>query len=262
MDALTEGKSGRRNPTPVRIVSDTQIERPDLVALVTDSIRQQILDGVYTPGSVLPGQGKLAATYNVSVNVIREALRNLRSLGLVEVSQGRSPHVRGLSTDASISAFTVMLSHVHGSLNHLMETRAPLEIQVASLAAERATPEHIERITQAIESMKRAHGPQALVQCDQAFHRSLAVATGNPVLVVMIDTLAGLQVRFTQEAHTWPGITESTIAEHTRILRAIQSHDAKAAGQLMLEHLNAVQQRIPSGSDPAVPLPEDAFVQP
>jgi GntR family transcriptional repressor for pyruvate dehydrogenase complex len=240
------------------ILTTTPIERPDLVALVTDSIRQRILDGTYPPGSALPAQGKLAAAFNVSVNVIREAMRNLRSLGMVEVSQGRCPQVKGGTPEASINAFSIMLAHAHGSLYHLMESRVPLEIQVATLAAERATPEDVTRIAQTIANMKKANDPETLSRCDQTFHRSLAKATGNPILLVMVDTLAGLQTQLTRDAHASLGITERSIAEHTRILEAVRHHDEKSAGQAMLEHLEAVLRRIPSGQDPSAPLSEDA----
>ncbi len=244
---------------PQSIVPSMSIKRPDLVAIVTDSLRQQILDGIHPPGAELPAQGKLAATYNVSVNVIREALRNLRSLGMVEVSQGRCPQVRGMNADASINAFSVMLSHANGSLYHLMEARAPLEIQVATLAAARATPENVAMMAHAIADMKATQDPQTLSRCDQAFHRNLAMATGNPLLLAMVDTLASLQINLTKEAHTYVGITEASIAEHTCILEAVQRHDEKGAGQAMLRHLDAVLQRIPKGQDPDAPLPQEMF---
>jgi DNA-binding FadR family transcriptional regulator len=240
------------------LLTGAPIERPDLVALVTDSIRQRILDGTHPPGSTLPAQGKLAATFNVSVNVIREAMRNLRSLGMVEVSQGRCPQVKGGNPEASINAFSIMLAHSNGSLYHLMESRVPLEIQVATLAAERATPEDVARIGQTIADMKATDDPERIVRCDQAFHRSLAKATGNPILLVMVDTLSGLQCQLMRDAHVFLGITERTIGEHNRILEAVQRHDEKAAGQAMLLHLEAVLQRIPNGQDPSAPLTENA----
>ena len=255
------GVSSGQNASGPRVTPVLPIERPDLVALVTDSIRQRISDGVHPPGSPLPAQGKLAATYNVSVNVIREALRNLRSLGMVEVSQGRCPQVRGMNSEASINAFSVMLSHANGSLYHLMEARVPLEIQVATLAAERATPEHLASIAQMIAAMKATHDPQALSEHDQEFHRRLALATGNPLLVAMVGTLSGLQCKLTCAAHTYAGITERSIAEHIRILEAVTNHDEKSAGQLMLQHLEAVLQRMPRGQDPAAPVPKSDFEQ-
>jgi DNA-binding FadR family transcriptional regulator len=230
------------------------IKRPDLVALVTESLRQQILDGVHPPGSELPAQGKLAATYNVSVNVIREAMRNLRSLGMVEVSQGKCPQVKGMNTEASIDAFCVMLCHAGGSLYHLIEARTPLEIQIATLAAERATPADLTKIARALEDMKAAQDAQALVKCDQAFHYSLAAATGNPLLMVMVETMAGLQCRLTAEAHSCAGITAQSIAEHEQILAAIQNHDERTARQAMLKHMEAVLQRLPADHEASAPL--------
>jgi GntR family transcriptional regulator, transcriptional repressor for pyruvate dehydrogenase complex len=232
------------------------IERPDLVASVTDSIRRQILDGIHAPGSVLPAQGRLASEFKVSLNVIREAMRNLRSLGMVNVSQGRCPRVRAVNPEASLNAFTIMLSHCKGSLRHLMESRLPLEIRVATLVAARARPEDIARIAQTIADMKGAEDPKAISQCDQAFHSGLAKATSNPLLRVMVDALAGLQCRLLQEAHADAGITEGAIAEHSRILEAVRRHDEEAAGQAMREHLEGVLRKIPNNQDLSAPLSE------
>lgn len=229
-------------------------ERPDLVARVTDSIRQKILDGLHPPGSPLPGQGKLAAQYNVSVNVVREALRNLRSLGMIQVSQGRLPQVRGMNTEASINAMLAMLYHAKGSLCHLMETRVPLEVRTATLAAERCTPEDVSKCAGIIDEMETTRSPSALGRYDQAFHRGLATAARNPLLLVMVDTLSGLQCNLMQEAHVLPVVTENSIEGHRRILKAVQDHDRGAAAQAMLEHLEVVRRILPSGQDPAAPL--------
>lgn len=244
---------------PPDIAPATPIKRPDLVALVTESVRQRILDGTYPPGSELPAQGTLAANFDVSLNVVREAMRNLRSLGMVEVSQGRCPTVRGSNPEASINAFFVMLSHAHGSLYHLIESRIPLEIQVATLAAERATPENIARLAEVIDDSRKTHDPQGLSLLDQSFHRYLAETTGNPLLMVMIDTLAGLQCQLTQQAHASSQVTEASIAEHVQILKAVEAHDEKAAGQAMLRHLEAVLLRIPKDRNPTAPLTESEF---
>ena len=245
------------------VVPGAPIKRLDLVALVTDSIRQQILDGIHPPGAELPAQGKLAATYNVSVNVIREALRNLRSLGMIEVSQGRCPQVKGMDPEASIAAFSILLSHAHCSLYHLIEARIPLEREVARLAAERVAPEDLARIAHVLSDMKDARDPETLARCDQAFHRSLAAATRNPLLVAMVETLAGVQTKYTQEAYdVFAGLSEASVAEHDRIFEAIKRRDPNATEQAMLQHLRAVLQRIPRNLDPDAPMPEEAFTTP
>jgi DNA-binding FadR family transcriptional regulator len=257
-------ESGPGAPTGFpSIVPGAPIKRLDLVALVTDSIRQQILDGVHPPGAELPAQGKLAATYNVSVNVIREALRNLRSLGMIEVSQGRCPQVKGMDPEASIAAFSIMLSHAHCSLYHLIEARIPVEREVARLAAERAAPEDMARIAHVLDEMKSARDSQALAKCDQAFHRSLATATRNPLLAAMVETLAGVQTQYTQNAYeVYAGLSQASVAEHERIFEAIRRRDPNATEEAMLHHLRAVLQRIPKNLDPTAPMPEEAFTAP
>ncbi|MBN2292207.1 MAG: FadR family transcriptional regulator [Pirellulales bacterium] len=227
------------------ITQGTRSKQIDLVSLVTNSIRERILDGTHPAGSTLPAQGELALTYNVSRNVIREAMRDLQSLGMVEVSQGRYPQVKHIDTEASVNAFSIMLAHCDGSMWHIMESRVPLEIQVATLAAERATPEDLKKISHAMDVMEETDDPQTLSECDQAFHCSLARAAGNPLLQTMVDTLSGLQCQFMQEAHQREGITRAAISEHHRIFEAVENHDEKAAGQAMLQHLEAVLRRLP-----------------
>lgn len=256
--------SEQRLETSTARINSTGIEpiqRTDLVAMVTESLRRQILDQVYPPGAELPAQSKLATLYNVSVNVIREALRNLRSLGMVEVSQGRCPQVKHMGAEASIDAFSVMLSQTNASLYQLMEARAPLEIRVATLAAERATPDDVAEITRAFENMTTANDAETASRCDRAFHRSLAAATKNPLLVAMVETLSGLQTFLTRDAYNYMGIKESAVTEHAAILKAVQDHDAQAAAQLMLQHLEAVHERIPRNLDPAAPLPPQELPQ-
>jgi DNA-binding transcriptional regulator YhcF (GntR family) len=99
------------------------IDRPDLVTHVTAGLRKHILAGKLQPGSELPPEAKLAESFGVSRTVIREAMRHLRSQGLVEVMRGRKPRVKAVSTEASVDAINLLLQRAEASLPHLLEAR-------------------------------------------------------------------------------------------------------------------------------------------
>ena len=93
--------------------------RVDLVSNVTDWIRREILSGNLSVGNKLPAEGKLADEFGVSRNVVREAMRNLRSMGLIEISQGRAPRVKASDPETAIIAMESLLRDSENRLIHL-----------------------------------------------------------------------------------------------------------------------------------------------
>lgn len=214
-----------------------QFERIDLVARVTDWIRGEILSGKLAPGAKLPSEGNLAAEFGVSRNVIREAMRNLRSMGLVEISQGRAPRVKASDPETAVIALESLLRDSDNRLIHLTEVRYALEAGIVRLACLRRTPEQLQRLRDCLEALKHAHSQNLQIEKDFEFHRILAEATANPVYVFTYETLSGL-IRKSQQT-TYPhgdGLTHA-ISGHTAILDAVEKRDCELAGQAMQSHL-------------------------
>jgi GntR family transcriptional repressor for pyruvate dehydrogenase complex len=210
--------------------------RASLVEQVIERIRRGVCEGEFPPGSQLPAEGKLAEMVGVSYTVIREAMRTLRSQGLVEVSQGRRPRIKPVGPDAVRETLDVMLRRTSSSIRDLTELRWPLECEMASLAAQRATAAQIEQIEKAFARQLVAKTLDAQIKADIEFHRQLAIASGNPLFGLVLSILWDLLWESCRRGITKNG-SDSSFADHRELIETIRCHDAEAASDTMRRHL-------------------------
>ncbi len=219
---------------------EKRVERVDLVEEVTNSIRRRIFSGEYAVDMSLPSEGDFATEHGVSRNVVREAMRNLRALGLVEMSQGRRPRVKPAEVDAAKVPLEYVLRSTGNSLQHLVEVRRPLETEIAALAARRATAVDIERLEQSVARLESARTQKQRIDADIEFHRLLAEATGNPVFLLLLDTVSGMLHAFHKLKAFHSSRKKVTLHEHRTILAAIKDGDESRAQESMSNHLEGV----------------------
>lgn len=217
------------------------IQRLDLVRCVAEQIREQILAGVYKSEETLPSEGKLAEAFDVSRTVIREAMRILGAQGLVETSQGKQPRVKPADSETAVSSLRLFLRRGDHALLDLLEVRRPLETAIATLAAQRATPEQIKLLRASVEKIANAQSLARGMDADIEFHKLLAEASENSVFPLLLETLAGLLLRSRQETFTHGGM-ERAIAGHRAILAAVEKRDPAAARRAMSNHLDKTEQ--------------------
>jgi GntR family transcriptional repressor for pyruvate dehydrogenase complex len=225
------------------------LDRPDMVAEVLSRLSERILSGGFDPDGVLPPEGALAQSFGVSRTVIREAMRTLRSQGLVEVSQGRAPRVKPADARTVIASLDLLLRRGAGTLLHLVEARRPLEGEIAALAADRATSDHLAGLEAAIDQLVAAGTQAQRVEADVQFHRVLAESTGNPVFGLLLETLAGLLRESRRQTIAQSGV-EMALAGHRAVLEAVRRKDAASARQAMLEHLVLAERDLRAASEP------------
>lgn len=217
------------------------LQRPNLVQEAVERLREQIIAGAFGVDGAIPPEGQLGQALGVSRTVIREAMRILAAQGLVEVSQGRAPRVKPANPQTVIDTFSTYLQREDHSLLNLVEVRRPLEAAIAALAAERALPDHIEQLEEAIRQQIAARNKTDRIEEDIRFHDLLASATGNPVFLVLLRAVAGLMRRSRQETLARTGVERSVIG-HRAILAAIKLRDADGARQAMLDHISNAEQ--------------------
>ena len=210
---------------------------PRLVESVVRSLRQRILAGEFAAG-VLPPQGELATELAVSRSVIREAMQQLQSSRLIELSQGRNARVVPIGSEAIIDNLQLFMQRSQASLLHLAEVRQPLEAEIAALAAERIDDELLLRLHISVRKLSDAKTPQEQIDADLDFHRILAEATGNPIYLFLMDALAEL-LRESRRKTIGLGGVEPALDGHRAVLQAIQKRNPKAARAAMLEHVQA-----------------------
>jgi GntR family transcriptional repressor for pyruvate dehydrogenase complex len=182
----------------------------------------------------------------VSRTVLREAMKLLEAQGLVTISQGRRAEVRPAGPQAAIDSLDTLLQRTEGTLLHLVEVRKPLEGEIAALAAERIDHFLLTQADRAVSDLEHAKTLDEQVAADLRFHRVLAEATGNPLFVVLLDTIAGLLKASRVHTIGTFGI-RAALDGHRDILRALRRRDAKAAREAMLHHFRWNERQIREG---------------
>jgi len=213
-----------------------------LVDHVVGEVRAAILRGDYEVGGELPAAERLADGFGVSMTVIREAMRVLRSQGLVEVFQGRRPLVAATDSTATVSLLAQSLGRA-GRMQDLMQVRWVLEVAIAAMAAEHATPAHLTRLAAAVDEMRDGTTVDRQVDADVHFHRVLAEATGNPLFPILLESLEGLLREFRRRAIEVRGV-RSGIKEHAAVLEAVRARNPQAAREAMIRHMKLAERTL------------------
>lgn len=207
---------------------------PSLVKKAEERLRRQILRR--GPNDLLPSQGELAVELGVSRIVVREAMKHLEAEGLIEIAQGRRIRVKPAGPHAAMRTLDAMLRRSDGSLAHLLEVRRPLEGEIAALAASRISPEQLRTLEGTIVDLEALKTLDRRIEADLLFHRTLAEATGNPVFLLLLDTVAGL-LRASRIASIGTHGVAAAVEGHREILKAVAGRDPAGAREAMLRHL-------------------------
>lgn len=208
------------------------VRRENLPASIASQLRGQIVCGELRPGERLPGHRELAAMYAVSVGSVREAISMLISTGLVETRAGRGTFVSDGSTARRLDAGGPPLER--RDVEELTEARKVIEVQLAGLAAERATPEQVEALRRCVERLAAAAAnPYDYPDADVEFHLTLAEAAGNRFLLkAMTDIRALLKQDMelgAEAAIRRFGDLGLSVESHRRLAEAVAAGDAETA---------------------------------
>jgi GntR family transcriptional repressor for pyruvate dehydrogenase complex len=224
---------------------------------VVEEIRKMVLDGRLRAGDRLPVEADLAAQLGISRGSLREGVRALISMGVLEARQGSGTFVTDLDLRRLFApmAFIADLD-LHDALDFLAVRRV-LECEAAATAALRITPEQLHEaeltITAAEQILNASEGGteqlSALLELDRDFHRIVARSSGNSVCVALLDVLAGQTWRMRRwRLEVEPESGMVGIREHRAILAAMRAHDPDRARAQMQVHLFGVEDFV---QDPA-----------
>jgi GntR family transcriptional repressor for pyruvate dehydrogenase complex len=179
----------------------------------------------------------------VSRGSIRDAIRTLELLGVVETRQGAGTIVREISVESLVNPFANVLQKRKDLVTELLDFRKMLEPPLAARAATHASAEEITEMEEILQRQeeKQSQGELAIGE-DAEFHYSIALASGNSVVLKVIDTLMDL-LRDTREYSLQvEGRPQKSLVGHRRILAAIKRHDAEAAKAAMRRHIEDVEE--------------------
>lgn len=224
-----------------------EFKRDPLYEKIALHIESLVSSGKLQPGDRLPSERELAEGLGVGRGVVREAVKLLAERGLVTVSPGRGTFISGLDPKFHSEQLGRLFRRGGHSYSDLHEVRQILEVEIAGLAAQRATAADLDKMRQTIEEMNATVSPFTQVEfikADTAFHAALAEATHNAVFPLFMDVLMDLleEPRFLMSQ--MPEVPARSQTHHQLIFESIQRGDAAAARQAMWQHTQQVAEDI------------------
>ncbi len=209
-----------------------------------EKIKAMIVSGQLRAGDRLPKEADLAAELGLSRSSLREAVRALSLMNILDVRQGDGTYVTSLEPTLLLEALSFIVDfHRDATVLELLQVRRILEPAATALATERATDAELEELGKLLDSLGPDPSADELVANDLEFHRRIVACSGNSVLSSLVETMSAPTTR----ARVWRGLTqagawERTLAEHRAILHAMKLRDAEAARSWSTVHIASVEQ--------------------
>ena len=221
---------------------------------IVRQVKAMIAEGRLKSGDQLPPERDLAEKFVVSRTSVREALRALESLGLVEIRPGEGTFVREVSVESLIEPLALVMLSQREAIGELFEARRLIEPALAALAARRATPEELHEMDRILEEQAKAvaAGRTGLEQ-DAEFHSAIGAAAHNRAITRIAHAVMDLLRQSREESLNTPGRPTCSHEDHRRLLAAIRARNEAAARQAMIEHLEAVEGLVLGDESPAAP---------
>ncbi len=222
------------------------IERTVLSQEIAKRILGLIQDGQISPGEKLPPERKLAELLGVSRPSVREALRALQFLDVIEVKQGDGTYVSSLKPEQLARPVEVILRLLQDvTYLEILEARWIIEPGIAGLAAERITEDELAELESGLQKSERSvDNPTEFLVADRELHSVIVEASQNPLLISLYASIINLGISTRERTVYISGVRESTLAYHTDIVEAIAKHDPLLSKKAMREHLEDIKARL------------------
>jgi GntR family transcriptional repressor for pyruvate dehydrogenase complex len=221
------------------------VKRQKLHEQVAESLRALVTEGKLKPGDALPPERDLAKQFGVSRVTVREALRVLQLWGLVEARHGGGNYIRELSLEQLVAPLTAIITHNRGLRDELLDARLIFEPAICRLAALRCTDEDLDCIEAIVmRQSRRVEQGELAVEEDSEFHLALARATGNGIVVQVIQTINDLLLESRLRSLKTFDRPRRSLDGHRRIVAALRKRDADAARQAMHDHIVEIAQTL------------------
>jgi GntR family transcriptional regulator, transcriptional repressor for pyruvate dehydrogenase complex len=195
------------------------------------------------PGDKLPSERELAELLSVSRSSIRDAIRSLELMGMVEPRQGAGTIVCEITANSLANPLANALKRKEELMGELLDFRKILEPPLAARAATHASLDEISEMESILKrQQEKLEAGESTIPEDSEFHYAVAMASGNSVVLKVLDILMDLLRDTRERSLQIEGRPQKSLAAHVRILEAIKRHDAEAAKAAMRRHIEDVEE--------------------
>jgi len=213
---------------------------PSLYESVSEQLLSAIRDAQLRPGDRIPSERELGEQFGVSRTVIREAIRHLAAKGVLEVVSGSGVLIADVG-HTNVSESLDLYLQQRGPIDpaQIHEVRATLELETTELAADRASDEQLAALNDLCDRMAEVlDNADAASAADVEFHRAIAEATGNPLFLVLVDSLGEVMLHIRKATLGDSDRGRIAVVAHRRIAEALAARDVAGAVAAMREHLD------------------------
>jgi GntR family transcriptional repressor for pyruvate dehydrogenase complex len=221
------------------------IERkPTVSAEIIDQLVTLIRNGELKPGDTLPSERELCSIFRVGRSTVREAIKELKGTGIIQqTTKGCKISDSSRGQDGQLWLF-----NAQATIRDVFEMRKIIDVEAAGLAAERSTQEDIKKIRTTLADTMEF---QEMIASDISFHRAIVKSTHNEIIFRVYNSVTGMLFQVYNYYSFLPDEEEEkrdylkeVYADHSAILKAIESRNARSARKSIKEHLDFVEKRL------------------
>ena len=209
---------------------------------VIEQIKGMIVDGTLKKGDKLPSERDLVEQLQVSRTSIREALRAMEIIGLIDCKQGGGNFVREDFKNNLFEPLSIMFMLEKGDPMEIIEVRKIIEVETAVLAAERITQEELDSLRIIVEGLKQSTNEEEAVKIDKRFHYEIARASKNKLIITILNAISSLIDAYIKDARMKILLEEENRTllsyQHEKVYIALKNHNSVEAAEAMRQHLD------------------------
>ena len=220
------------------------VSRVTLGEQVAAQLSDQIAEGRWKPGEKLPSEAELCFTLNIGRSTLREALKSLAFVGLVQMRPGEGTYVLDGSQMVMDRIMARGMLKTDKDLVDVGEARLLLEGEIAALAAQRADEKDLEQLDALVEDMKESLAGAAgrdFVDLDVEFHLMIAQCAKNQMLFDLMSPIRGVMREWISRSQQMPEIQQNAHKQHIKIVAAIRKREPEKAKHEMRNHLTTCE---------------------
>lgn len=209
---------------------------------VIEQIKDMIYNGILKKGDKLPSERDMVEKLQVSRTSVREALRSLEIIGLIESRQGEGNFIKESFEDGLIEPLSVMFMLKESKSEEILELRKIIEIGTVQLAAKRINLNELKELEELKEKLRIPNKEESLAEIDRKFHYKIAAASKNFLLLGVLNAISSLMESYIKDARKnileEEGNRQILIKQHEDVFRALNNKDENEAEKAMTKHLD------------------------
>ncbi len=218
------------------------LKRTSVSLEAAEAIKALIVSGELGSGDALPPERHLAAMLGISRPSVREALRVLTAMNVVEPRHGGGTYVTSLDPTLLARPINFLLQVEPRTFLHLFEVRQVLEVSAAQLAAPKMTDDVVAELeTLADEAAGALRQPNRYSELDFRLHTKIVEAVGNPIYISLYESISDLLLESRRRTARVAAVRRRAHLDHVAIVSALRERDAGAAGRAMQDHLEGMR---------------------